>query len=513
MSLAKRARQDGTVSAGRGGPWRARIAVLGCAGWLAVAGGLALAPVASAYTRGFRVVNLSGASLRLVNAGCAQGDCLRPSFPAFDSRPPDGARLESGLSQAYQAIFYFNGVNDTYGHYELLDRSGSPVGSFQVMMNVDGYGGTASECVLGSLGAKFRCDAGGDTISFLDPPGTVHDVPAAQGQAQGAVLKQLCADDSAAKCTFTPISQVEVNSPSHQVRNALINNTNKTQDTTVSVSDTVESSNSVDVRVSVETKFSILGQELKTTIEAAYGHTWTTSHEFTQSVTVHCAPHNRCAIFATQPMFRTTGDFTLTMGNTTWRLHDVSFDTPNEHGSGAYEIDSTPLTAVQRASLPRTFHVAKSLASRYTVPARVADRPPADARLRLGLIRLIPSAPAFAASRDAAAGPGGLTRADRILVTAVEPANRLVYPVKHVHIEAWVNGRLARRWMVARLPFDHSMALVWRLHAARSAGEVCVTLVATAPHTISARLRACTAGAPSRPQPQPHPTPGVGGDG
>ena len=34
------------------------------------------------------------------------------------------------------------------------------------------------------------------------------------------------------------------------------------------------------------------------------------------------------------PMFRDTGDFSITLGNTTWRLHDVYFDSPNPDGNG-----------------------------------------------------------------------------------------------------------------------------------------------------------------------------------
>lgn len=479
-----------TILWGRLGSWRSLIAMLGGAASLAAAASLALAPMAGAYTRGFSVVDLSGSSLRLVNAGCEQGDCLRPAFPPFDSRPSDGARVEPGLSHGYQAIYYFLGINDTFARYDVLDPGGTSVGSFQVFMNVDGYGGTSSRCALGSLGSKFRCDAGADTITFLDPPGTVHDIPAGQGQAQGAVLNHLCAGATAARCELTPTSQIPVDSPSHEVGSALVNNTDQTQDTTISTSDTVGNSNSVGVKVSVETGLTLFGQELKTKIEGSYGHTWTSSHEFSQSVSVHCPAHHRCALFATQPMWRTTGDFTLTMGNTTWHLHNVSFDTPDTTGSGAYEVDSTPLTHAEQATLPATFHVETPLTSRYTVPARVANRPPADARLRISI-----TGPSTDDTGRAEAARAADTQTVRIELTALQPAHRLVYPVDDVDVRAWVDGRGARRWTVARLPFYQARTLLLRFAAPASArDQVCVTVQATAPHAIGARVRGCRAG-------------------
>jgi hypothetical protein len=35
-----------------------------------------------------------------------------------------------------------------------------------------------------------------------------------------------------------------------------------------------------------------------------------------------------------------TGDFTASVGNTTWKIREVYFDTPNPAGSGAYQIDT-----------------------------------------------------------------------------------------------------------------------------------------------------------------------------
>jgi Ca2+-binding RTX toxin-like protein len=87
-------------------------------------------------------------------------------------------------------------------------------------------------------------------------------------------------------------------------------------------------------------------------IAAKYSHEWTTEHTFEQRLTVNCAAHTRCRILGTVPMLRYTGDLVVTMGNTTWTLRGVYFDSPSPDGAGAYEVDSRPLTAGRRASMP-----------------------------------------------------------------------------------------------------------------------------------------------------------------
>ncbi len=456
--------------------WRPRIATLGCAISLALAAGLALAPTAGAATRGFRVVNLTGATWRLYGARCNRdgGGC-------FEGRPDDGAPLAPGLSQGYQLVYYFFANDHVTALYHVANDR------MDVDMNVNGFGESHSTC---TVTGNYRCDAGADTITLLDPPGTVHKISSGQGQAQGAVLKQLCVDVTAAKCTFRPSSQTQVDSPSHAVGNALINSTDEAQSYSVSVSDTVKETNSVNISIAVKFKLTAFGQELENSITASYGHIWETSHAFTQTVTVKCPAYHRCLIFATQPMYRTTGNFTLTMGNTTWHLDDVSFLTPNPDGTGAYQVTSEPVKRTTQATMARSVGVAaRSVrvvrrSDQYAVPSAVDARPTADARLRDASLKLV-------------AGP----RYDRdlISVTPVQPANRLVYPVDDVDVRVWADGHRVAARRIARLAFDHSKRLAVRVPApAPAGGKLCVTVLATAPHAIPGRLRTCTADSPSK---------------
>jgi hypothetical protein len=111
-------------------------------------------------------------------------------------------------------------------------------------------------------------------------------------------------------------------------------------------------------------------------------------------------PAGRCLVtgpgLATQPMFRTTGNFTLTMGNTTWHLDDVSFLTPNPDGTGAYEMTSEPVKRTTQATAARSVDIgARSVrvvrrSDQYAVPSAVDARPTADARLRDASLKLVP---------------------------------------------------------------------------------------------------------------------------
>lgn len=40
-----------------------------------------------------------------------------------------------------------------------------------------------------------------------------------------------------------------------------------------------------------------------------------------------------------------TGDFTIVMGNTTYIVQGVSFDSPNPNGRGRYIVTDRPITA------------------------------------------------------------------------------------------------------------------------------------------------------------------------
>ena len=89
-------------------------------------------------------------------------------------------------------------------------------------------------------------------------------------------------------------------------------------------------------------------------VTGSYGHSWSTGHSFTTGVvnTVPAGYYGEITTIA--PMIGDTGDFTITMGNTTWNLQGVYFDTPNPDGAEHFGYDQHQLTQTQKDTLPKT---------------------------------------------------------------------------------------------------------------------------------------------------------------
>jgi hypothetical protein len=75
-------------------------------------------------------------------------------------------------------------------------------------------------------------------------------------------------------------------------------------------------------------------------ISATYGHTWTTSHEFDESMTATVPPKTKVGLDDAPQMLRDTGNFTITLGNTTIHITDVYFDSPDPDGNGNWTLMS-----------------------------------------------------------------------------------------------------------------------------------------------------------------------------
>ena len=183
--------------------------------------------------------------------------------------------------------------------------------------------------------------AGGDQLTVLDAPGSVITVPAGEGQAQAQVLNQYCAAESRATCTFNPTSRVKTLGPSHVVDGVVYNNTPDPQDTSLEIRDTVSATQSLELSASVSVN---ILKTVETTLSVTKGWSFTQQHEFARTENLSVRPYWKAWIEAREPVFRDTGDFTVSLGNTTWHLNGVWFDTPDPHGTGAYVKQTLPMT-------------------------------------------------------------------------------------------------------------------------------------------------------------------------
>jgi hypothetical protein len=343
------ARRTGTESPGRSrGRSRCQRRKRLCAILLAglTAAGLSAAllspAAASASTDGFHVYDFSRWPIQLQDVS---GDFS-------GGHPTNGSVLSPGNGYHDFELTY-NFARSTFGSatYGPLDGQGGQ--NIVAYFEIGGTNTVNAGCQL--IGAPGVCTPststkGQSNVYYEDPPGTVVNVAASNAQAQANVLKQQCVNGNASSCQFTLTGETEIDSPSHQVGKALLNNTSEEQNTTITASDTVGSSNSVDVGTEVGGKIAGL---VSVKVSANYSHSWENSHTFEQSVSVNCKAYSKCWVSAVQPMYRDTGNFTLTLGNTTWNLPGVYFDSPDPSGNGAYEVDEQPLTPSEKATLPK----------------------------------------------------------------------------------------------------------------------------------------------------------------
>ena len=295
------------------------------------------------YSRGFHIYNLSSHPLKLINIS---GD------GKFEGRPEDGALLMPGVGYhdiEVQWVWLSNQANTAT--YAILDDNGKQIGTFKAHLKVyGGDGGTEStgETTLGTLRGGGKQLTGAAALTVLDAAGSVRDIPASEGQAQTATLTQLCADDNSAKCTFEATKRENVTGPEHQVGRSYENASDLTSTYTLTRSDEVGTSNSLGISVRAGTSlFDIIDIEL----EARYDHEWHQSKTFEHSVNVEVPPGWEVWLTDSPPMFRDTGDFSITLGNTTWRLHDVYFDSPNPDGNGKWRLHSKDHNGVPQGSM------------------------------------------------------------------------------------------------------------------------------------------------------------------
>ena len=179
-------------------------------------------------------------------------------------------------------------------------------------------------------------------ITIADPAGTVREFNGTQAQAEAAVAQQLCANNSQATCTFTPEGPVTTTYGSRHLIASHVNNDHKPDEWKVTRKDEAEVSNSLDISISAGAKFDVFGQEIKMEVKTAYGHEWTSSHEFDVSDTIEIEPGYTSYFYGQDPVVRYTGTVTVTMGQTTWKLHGVTFDTPDVDGAVRTDSDQAP---------------------------------------------------------------------------------------------------------------------------------------------------------------------------
>jgi hypothetical protein len=447
-----------------------RVRAIVLAGVIPLLAAASFPTAASAYSRGFKVYNLSSHPIELLGVSGA----------AFDSTPPVGSVLQPGVGyQDFEETYEFGQTTTGSANYAILDADGHPSGTkFFATMQIYNVSTTyAGSVATGTPGIPVvpvvASTNGTDTSTLLDPPGTVHNILAGQGQAQAAVLKQYCVDGNSATCDFNTISEKQFEGAQHFITSYANHDPKITNDLSYTEGDTIGSSNSVEVSVTAGTK---LFDIVDASITATYNHTWTNSHMYGSALTVHCPPESLCSIFGIAPMVRDTGDFKLSVGNTTWNLYGVYFDSPQPNQVESFSSTTQPLTAKQQSTLPPGLTQLRQAAAPYRTASRAQIVRPS---LKLAIF----------APRTVAVGQSARYR---IILSRAQPNDQLVYTPQNIEIVGTHAGRRVGQWRLATLPRDKSRTLSLRLGVPGGIhGTFCLTATATAHHARSATKRIC----------------------
>jgi hypothetical protein len=315
------------------------------------------------------------------------------------------------------------------------------------------------------------------SITVVDPPGTVRNVPASVKQQQAEALQSLCINGSAATCSFNAKKQEHLETEGHQVGGYVDNPDNFDEKTTIKIEDHVGTSDSVNVGLTAGTELFDL---VKAEIEVTYQHEWTQEHVFGQDVELTIPSHKRCWFVATSPIVRYTGDFKVTLANTTWNLTDVYFDGPDTYPSPpAATWGYTP----KCVNLPPSTRVGGP-APGSTVVLRGSYQSPASASINRPRLKLAIVGP----SRLFAGAPAVY----QIVLSASRPGRQLSYVPENVRVRVRLGKRGLRRWLVRTLSAGHAREFQVAVRTgAASSGRVCVTATASAPDAIGARTSDC----------------------
>ena len=281
----------------------------------------------------FYSINNTSHTLKLISLTDRKG-LVNPIPKVGDTIAP-GQKM---LIRPENLLFYDNWADATF---QAVDN---PNITYQVHMEDPWDGGQFARC--SSKGGA--CSVNRLDTSLLDPAGTTYTIGADQPQRQAAILQSLCVNGSAAACTFNS-TQTQKTYTTERVVSTLVKNSSTIEQTyTIGFKDTVQVANSAEVMFKAGTKiFDIVTAE----ISARYQRTVTTSHEFSESYQVKIPPGQYGWITAQEPIYRDTGTFTITLGNTKWVLTGVYFDSPNPTSPSKATIHTDPTPPNQQSAL------------------------------------------------------------------------------------------------------------------------------------------------------------------
>jgi hypothetical protein len=328
----KRTGKDGKMSKRWRSTWLRALALGGVA-----AGLLAVAGPASARSTGLTVYNLTGHTMTLTQTRWIG----EPEIPRDSPQP--GLVLKPGGAPVHVELLYSLSKASSV---ELVFKStvGIHSGVAKISDNP-----TKAHCT-GAYPGTCTVNKANDTVTFLDPPGTVHNIPAGEGQEQSKVLQELCTKHSSAKCDFKPTKKTPVQGAAQVVPDPIVNcSDTEPLNESITWEHRVGMTHSTGLEVSSGFEYEFLKAKVSASITATYGFEYSDARTFSRQFTRVIPPGYIAWVEHAAPLTRYTGDFTLHLGNTTWNLTGIHTDYPDKDPAktGSWRVFNQKLTPDQ----------------------------------------------------------------------------------------------------------------------------------------------------------------------
>jgi hypothetical protein len=298
-------------------------------------------------SRNFYFRNYTLAPLKFTGYSGTTGD--------LDSGPAIGTVIMPGQQYEWDVTYYFFDSGSVSPLFSTVGFGSSASDPGYVPAGVGGNYHAQFYTAPGNGSRRVWCSSGGaacdtegaHTVTGKDNPGTAVILSGADAAKMASVLPGICADGSDASCKYDATSQVAGFTPVRTIGTPVTNTTSSPTTYTIGIQDQVQQTDTVGVSVKLSGgQLAKLASLINIEITANYGHSWTSSHTFTQTVTVPVAAGYTSWIEGSAPVWRVTGDFTVTLGNSTYYLNGATFDTPNPSGVGSYVIRTKPIGTV-----------------------------------------------------------------------------------------------------------------------------------------------------------------------
>jgi hypothetical protein len=187
-----------------------------------------------------------------------------------------------------------------------------------------------------------RCAATQPSTAYLMDQPFQGPIDIKQPALQAVILQKVCAEGSRASCKFTATSTQATLADGVTYGDSIRNETDIVQSVSFSDSKSVTTTDTLSVSGKLSKKLIFdINAEISVTAQRAVAQ----SRTFTRTVTENAQPRRVTTEYWRAPIVKSTGDFTITLGETVVTIRDITFVVPDgdENHFGQFNPVATPL--------------------------------------------------------------------------------------------------------------------------------------------------------------------------